>query len=106
MKNRLESLLKFLEDDPNDSFTRYAVALEYSKDGKQDDARKQFEETLRRDPEYLPAYHQLGQLLGELCEFGEAERIYTTGMQLAAKLGEHHTRSEMEAELDELKDQM
>ena len=41
--NRIEILTGFLKQDPNDSFSRYALALEYVKAGQHDDARREFE---------------------------------------------------------------
>ena len=41
--NRVEILKGFLEQDPKDSFSRYALALEYVKAGQTDDARREFE---------------------------------------------------------------
>ena len=41
--NRIEILKGFLEQDPKDSFSRYALALEYIKSGQTEDARREFE---------------------------------------------------------------
>ena len=41
--SRIDILKGFLEENPNDSFSRYAIALEYVKLGKNDDAVREFE---------------------------------------------------------------
>ena len=41
--NRIEILKGFLEENPKDSFSRYALALEYVKLGQHDDAVREFE---------------------------------------------------------------
>ena len=41
--NRIEILKGFLEENPKDSFSRYALALEYVKLGQNDDAVQEFE---------------------------------------------------------------
>ena len=106
MGTRLDSLLTFLEKDPDDSFTRYAVGLEYLKNGDDEAGERYLRETIERDADYLPAYHQLGQFYGRSGRMDDAEQIYSTGISVAARLGEHHTKSEMEQELEELQEEM
>ena len=59
MTSRLEQLQKFLEEEPADAFTHYAIALEYISLGRQADAVEKLEEVIGLDVEYVPAYHQL-----------------------------------------------
>src|SRR5205085_5656751 len=102
--SRLEQMLQFLEKDPQDSFTRYAVALEYRSANQSSEALQQFRELLARDPNYLPTYYQLGQLLASQRDFDGAERAYREGIALARKTGDLHTASELDAAIDELVD--
>src|SRR5262245_1197900 len=60
--NRIEILKGFLKDNPDDSFSRYALALEYAKLGQHDDAVREFETVKKNDPDYVATYFQLGQL--------------------------------------------
>ena len=60
--NRIEILRGFLEDNPKDSFSRYALALEYVKAGQSDDAVREFETVKKNNPDYVATYFQLGQL--------------------------------------------
>src|SRR5215475_4894692 len=60
--NRIEILKGFLDENPNDSFSRYALALEYVKLDKHDDAVQEFETVKKNDPDYVATYFQLGQL--------------------------------------------
>lgn len=105
MATRLESLLAFLEKDPEDSFTRYAVALEFIASGDDSEGERYLRGTIDRDAAYIPAYHQLGQLYGRLGKLEDAVRSYQAGIKAAADQGEHHARSEMEQELEELQDE-
>jgi predicted Zn-dependent protease len=105
MATRLESLLSFLEKDPEDSFTRYAVALELISKGDNSEGERYLRETIKRDAAYIPAYHQLGQLLGKFGTLDDAVAAYQAGIKAAAAQGEHHARSEMEQELEELQDE-
>jgi len=100
--NRIEALKGFLEENPADSFSRYGLALEYVKLGQHDDALREFETVKTNDPAYVPAYFQLGQLYQKLGRTHEAEKTFRTGITVAAKAGDEHTRSELEAALEAL----
>jgi Tfp pilus assembly protein PilF len=100
--NRIEILKGFLNDNPNDSFSRYALALEYVKLGQTDDAQREFETVIKNDAGYVATYYQLGQLYQKLGKTHEAEKTLRTGITVAAKAGDEHTRSELEAALEGL----
>jgi len=98
--NRVEILKGFLEENPRDSFSRYALALEYVKLGQNDDAVREFETVKTNDPDYVATYFQLGQLYQKLGKSHEAEKTFRTGITVAAKIGDEHTRSELEGALE------
>jgi Tfp pilus assembly protein PilF len=100
--NRIEILKGFLNDNPNDSFSRYALALEYVKLGQSDDALREFETVRQNDPQYVATYYQLGQLYQKLGKTHDAEKTFRTGITIAAKAGDEHTQSELEAALEGL----
>ena len=100
--NRIEILRGFLEDNPKDSFSRYALALEYVKAGQSDDAVREFETVKKNDPDYVATYFQLGQLYQKLGQPHEAEKTFRTGITAASRAGDEHTRSELEAALEAL----
>jgi tetratricopeptide (TPR) repeat protein len=102
MSTRLDEMLRFLEQDPNDSFARYAVALELRSQKRIDEAIEQLEELRRRDASYGATYYQLGELLAQRGDVDRAEEAYRAGMEVARAAGDLHTRSELEAALDEL----
>jgi Tfp pilus assembly protein PilF len=100
--SRIEILKGFLKENANDSFSRYALALEYVKLGQNEDARREFETVMSQDPDYVATYYQLGQLYRTLSMTHDAEKTFRTGITVAAKLGDEHTRSELEAALEAL----
>jgi Tfp pilus assembly protein PilF len=100
--NRIETLKGFLKEDPKDSFSRYALALEYVKIGQNDDAVREFETVKTNDSNYVATYFQLGQLYQKIGRPHEAEKTFRTGITVAAKLGDDHTRSELEGALEAL----
>src|ERR1051325_6521221 len=97
---RIDLLKGFLADTPDDSFSRYALALEYVKLGQMDDARREFETVRDKDPDYLATYYQLGQLYIKLNLRHEAEKTFRTGITVATKQRDDHTRSELEGALE------
>ncbi len=100
--NRIEILRGFLEENPKDSFSRYALALEYVKAGQSDDAVREFETVKKNDPDYVATYFQLGQLYQKLGQPHEAEKTFLTGITAASRAGDEHTKSELEAALEAL----
>jgi Tfp pilus assembly protein PilF len=100
--NRIEILKGFLNENPKDSFSRYALALEYVKIGRNDDAVQEFETVKANDSDYVATYFQLGQLYQKIGRTHEAEKTFRTGITVAAKLGDEHTRGELEGALEAL----
>ena len=100
--NRIEILKGFLNENSNDSFSRYALALEYVKLGQNEDAVREFETVKKKDPDYVATYFQLGQLYQKMGQTHEAEKTFRTGITVAAKMGDEHTRSELEGALEAL----
>lgn len=100
--SRLEQMLSFLEQDPNDSFSRYAVALEYMSLKDYDRAKEYLSDLRGRDPEYVATYYQLGQVHTALEEWEMAEEAYNAGIVAGKKAGDLHAVSELQAAIDEL----
>jgi len=104
-EHRIQRLKEMLGQDPNDSFSRYALALEYAGIREFQSAIDELETVIQRDPKYLAAFHQLGQILGRLNRTQEAKKIYRQGIDLAQELGEEKEAKEMREELEELEDE-
>ncbi len=104
-EQRIQKLKELLEKDPNDSFSRYALALEYMGMSDLQTAIEELETLISTDPKYLAAYHQLGQIYGRLNRTAEAKKVYRKGIDLAQELGEDKEGKEMREELEELEDE-
>ncbi|MCP1382308.1 tetratricopeptide repeat protein [Runella salmonicolor] len=91
--NRLAFLLQFFEEDSNDPFNAYALAMEY----QQTDVTKAaeyFQLLLEQHPDYLPTYYHAAALFAELEQLDLAEQLYQKGMQLA--LSQQNTKTYQE----------
>jgi tetratricopeptide (TPR) repeat protein len=101
-EKRIAHLREILAQDPNDSFSRYALALEFAGMGNPDEAVQLLEDLLTHNPSYLPAYQQLGSFYAQAHRMKEAAAILKRGIELARQQNDHHTQSEMQEALDDL----
>ena len=93
-QDRISQLRLFLKEDPNDPFTKYALALEYLKIDKKE-SRKMFEELLKKHPDYVGTYYHAAALYDELDERILAEETYKKGIEVASVKGDHHALREL-----------
>lgn len=101
---RIEALLSFLAEDPDDAFTRFALATEYRKAGRLDEAIATFEALCGRDPSYVGTYYHLGKAYAEVGRRDRAAEVYRDGIAEATRQRDGHARSELQAALLELED--
>jgi tetratricopeptide (TPR) repeat protein len=102
-EERLATLREMLALDPDDAFTRYALAMELKGLGRMDDALAEFAEVLTRDPAYLATYYQYGALLSTV-DTEEAVRVIRAGIAAAKQSGDDHTHSELNDLLEDVTD--
>ena len=79
---RLQKLLNYYEQDPNDPFIIYGIALEYEKVNLQK-AVEFYDLLLSAHKDYLPTYYQAAHLFWEEQEIEKAEEIFIKGIALA-----------------------
>src|SRR3990172_9631122 len=97
---RIEVLKEILNEDPQDSFARYGLAMELAKQGSLAEAISEFRRLLSINPNYCAAYYQAGQTLEKLGNYEEAKETYRQGIEVASRLNDAKTRGELEAVLD------
>jgi Tfp pilus assembly protein PilF len=100
--DRIEKLKEFLQNNPQDNFVQHALALEYIKQGEDDQARILFEELLNRDPGYIGSYYHLSKLLERIGETESAVQWYEKGMDAAKKAGDNHSYNELQGAYEDL----
>jgi thioredoxin-like negative regulator of GroEL len=93
-----------LAEDPDDSFTRYALAMELSGLGRPAEALEGFAELLRRDPAYVATYYQYGNLLAKEGRSEEACALLRDGIQRARAAGDDHAQRELEDLLEDVEE--
>jgi len=99
---RIEKLKEYLKANDKDSFLQHALALEYVKIGKDEEAKNLFNEILRREPTYIGSYYHLGKLLERLGNTEKALKIYEHGMEEAKKAGDNHSYNELQGAYEDI----
>src|SRR5690606_2585239 len=97
MSHRLQQLIEFLKESPNDAFLAYALATEYLKLGRTQDALHHYEALVGNHPDYVGAYYHLGKLYEALGRQADAVTTYEQGMHAARKKRDMHALSELQA---------
>ncbi len=102
--SRLDKIKEMLAQSGRDSFLEHALALEYLKLKKQQEAKEVFKALLENNPNYLGSYYHLGKLYEALGQKDEALITYEKGMELAKSVKDMHSLAELRSAYDELMD--
>ena len=97
MNAKIPKLAAQIKKDPNDSFSKFALALELLKQDEKQRALALYKNIEANDPEYVGVYYHLGKLYEEIGENKDALEIYNKGIQIALSLKDHHAHSELQA---------
>ncbi len=93
--DRLNSLLQMYEQQPNDSFIKFAIAKEYENAENISEALKYYNDLKHHDPDYVGLYYHLAKLYEVMDNESEAMVIYNQGIEVAKKLKDFHALSEL-----------
>jgi thioredoxin-like negative regulator of GroEL len=93
--SRREQLEEMLRADPDDVFLNYALAMECAGAGEIDDALERLDGVIARDPDYVAAYFQKGQILAREGETDAASEVLRKGIETARRTGDTHAEGEM-----------
>ena len=102
--SRLEKLLEFLKNEPDDAFLKYALATEYLRLNQTDTALAYYEGLVNTHPNYVGTYYHLGKLYEALGRREDAIKTYETGMKVTREQRDNHAFSELQAVYNELVD--
>jgi predicted Zn-dependent protease len=94
----MKQIEDLLEEDPQDAFLRYGLAMEYLSLGEEAIALEKLIQ-LSRDEPYVAAFLQAGQILVRLGRAEEAITIFRQGIEAARSKGDHHAMQEMQGML-------
>ncbi len=95
--SRLEKLLEFIKNEPEDPFLKYALATEYLRLNQTDIALTYYEDLINNHPNYVGTYYHLGKLYEALNRKDDAIKTYETGMKVTKEQRDNHAFSELQA---------
>lgn len=101
-KSRLEQFKEFVELDPTDTFSRYALGMEYMGAGNYPEAIAQFDEVIHLNSTDSAAYFQAANVCEILNENDRAKDYLRKGILAAEQKGDKHAKDEMTAALEKL----
>jgi len=94
--SRLDKLLEFIKNEPEDEFLKYALATEYLRLNQSDKALWYYEDLINNHPNYTGTYYHLGKLYEALGRKQDAVNIYEKGMQITKEKRDNHAFSELQ----------
>ncbi|MEN0056621.1 MAG: tetratricopeptide repeat protein [Mucilaginibacter sp.] len=95
--SRLDKLLEFIKNEPNDEFLKYALATEYLRINQVDKALYYYEDLIVNHPGYVGTYYHLGKLYEALNRKQDAITTYENGMKVTKEKRDNHAFSELQA---------
>ena len=95
--HRLNQLLVFLKQEPNDPFLQYALATEYARVNNLELALFYYEGLVKNHPNYVGTYYHLGKLYESVDRKNDAINSYQEGMKVARDVKDMHAFSELQA---------
>lgn len=98
-KSKIKQLARQIKHNPGDSFSKFALALEFRKEGEFKKARILFEDILSTDPDYVGVYYHLGKLYEALDRLTDARELYRQGIPKAEEQDENRTKTELQEAL-------
>ena len=104
--DRIEKLKEYIKSNGKDSFLQHALALEYVKIGNDEEARKLFNEILKREPTYIGSYYHLGKLLERIGDIKKAMLVYKRGMEVAEASNDSHSYNELQGAFEDAEDEL
>lgn len=98
---RIKTLQQLLQIDPTDTFTEFALGLEFL-ESRPELAKQHFHKTLEKDGRYVAAYFQLGKLFFDQGDEKAATGWLEKGIQVAEEVADSHAAGEMQDFLDQM----
>ena len=95
---RRKMLEQFAQEDPNDPFNIYALALDYATDNRTQ-AEQLFTQLLEKHPDYLPVYYAAADFFTAGNETERATKILENGITIATQQNNQKTLRELKAAL-------
>lgn len=103
--SRLELLLQYYKEDPNDPFTIYALATEYLKTDVQKSV-DYFSILLNNHEDYTGTYYHAANLYFKLGQLEKAEEVYKKGLEITLKAKDMKANQELRSAYNQFLDEI
>lgn len=101
-KKRIKQLVQYIKKNPEDTFSKFALALELLKQDELKKAQVLFESVQDQDPNYIGVYYHLGHLYLRQGRTDRAKETFQEGLRVARKASDTHSASELQEALLQL----
>ena len=93
---RINLLKQYIEEEPNNPFNQYALAMEYYETAP-DESLELLRNLIKNHPEYLPSYFKAAHLMWDAELWEEANITFETGIQIAEKQQDQKALQELKS---------
>ena len=100
--SRMDRLQELVSAQPDDAELHYMLAMEYKSAGHLAEALAKFDDCIRLNPSYSPAYFQMGNACAAAGRLEQARRSLALGIEKARLAGDLHAAEEMQAAMNAL----
>lgn len=105
-REKIKRLAKYVKENPGDSFSKFALALELQKNNQVEKTLTLFESIYRHDPDYLGIYYHLGKLYQSLNRYTDADMCFREGIERSGIQKDQRTLSELQDALKLLNEEI
>jgi len=102
-KKNIKILASNIQKDPDDLFSKFALALELLKINEVQKAQLLFETVLKQDSGYVGVYYHLGKLYQSKEQYDKALQTFRDGVQIAGTKQDQHAKSELREAIQQLR---
>lgn len=102
-KKNIKILALNIQKDPDDLFSKFALALELLKINEVQKAQLLFETIIKQDSGYVGVYYHLGKLYQSKEQYDKALQTFRTGVQIADNKQDQHAKSELLEAIQQLR---
>jgi predicted Zn-dependent protease len=100
--SRRAKIEAMLAEEPNDTFLRYSLAMEFRSEGDPEASVAKLTELTQDSPPYVPAFFMAAQQLADLGRVDQARTFLRDGIDQARLQGDTHAAAEMSELLAQL----
>lgn len=97
---RLEKLIEFLKEEPDDPFIIYALAIEYLKTNPEK-SELYFDSLLSDHPNYTGTYYHAARYFADKGDRSKAESIFKRGIEICIRENDLHAKRELQGAYNE-----